>query len=661
MDTHADTTVLGSNCVVLSYTGKECEVSPYSSQYEAVQNVPVVTGATVWTNAADGTAYLLIFHESLWMGDKLDHTLVNPNQLRAYDVSIQDNPFDTKPLSITTDDASVELYSEGTIICGDTRTPTESELSQFPRLILTSPHDWDPHNVCFPSCNGQSSNSVSIEFNHSILAVDTLLQHTIYDPIMVASLMLSHVQVAEMTMASTLQHIPLSRTFQLKERHSSITPSDLSERWYIGLGQATQMLKVTTQWLMRSAILPLARRYCADRMFIRPRIRGTIYTDTMNGRYKSLDGNKHAQIFANESFFATAYPMEHKSSTGQALKQCFSDFGIPDKLECDGAAEQVGKRTEFQSTIGKHAIDLHMTKPHRHNQSKVEGVVREIRKRWFCIMLKKKVPRQLWDYGVKWVCEVMQCTASTSGDLSGRISLEQLTGETTEISEYLDFIFYDWCWYNDNDRLGETKLDRWLDVSHRVGSLMSNWVLTQKGNVISHTTVSRVTNLEMQIDSTKSRLQEFNTAITDRLNDEAHIIIEGGKSQPYDWSDHPFDEDIDFVEEFHSVVSNSEIKEADEELTPDTYDDRYLNMELAVPRGDNPNPQYAKVTKQLRDADGIPIGTANENPILDSHMYEVEYQNGTKASLAANYIAENLFAQVDQEGNRHVLLDELID
>ena len=125
---------------------------------------------------------------------------------------------------------------------------------------------------------------------------------------MVASLMLSHVQVAEMTTPSTLQDIPSTRTFQLKERHSSITPSDPSERWYIGLGQATQMLNVTTQRLMRSAILPLARRYCADKMFIRPRIRGTIYKDTMNGRYKAPDGNKRAQIFANESFFATAYP-----------------------------------------------------------------------------------------------------------------------------------------------------------------------------------------------------------------------------------------------------------------------------------------------------------------------------------------------------------------
>ena len=98
----------------------------------------------------------------------------------------------------------------------------------------------------------------------------------------------------------------------------------------------------------------------------------------MNGCYKSLDGNKHAQIFANESFFATAYLMEHKNSAGQALKQFISDFGIPDKLVCNGAAEQVGKRTEFQSTARKHAIDLHVTEPHHHNQSKVEGVVREI-------------------------------------------------------------------------------------------------------------------------------------------------------------------------------------------------------------------------------------------------------------------------------------------
>ena len=115
--------------------GKECEVSPYSSESEAVWNIPVVTGAMVWMNPMDGTAYLLVFQESLWMGDKLDHTLVNPNQLRAYSVSIQDSPFDTKPLSITADDVSVEFDP---ISSGLTVSVSRTTLST-PSLFLSPP------------------------------------------------------------------------------------------------------------------------------------------------------------------------------------------------------------------------------------------------------------------------------------------------------------------------------------------------------------------------------------------------------------------------------------------------------------------------------------------------------------------------------------------
>ena len=69
----------------------------------------------------------------------------------------------------------------------------------------------------------------------------------------------------------------------------------------------------------------------------------------------------------------------------------------------------------------------------------------------------------------------------------------------------------------------------------------------------------------------------------------------------------------------------------------------------------------ARVTKRLKDSNGIPIGTADQNPLLDTRMYEVEFADGEKVSLTANYIAENLFAPVDDEGNRHVLMKEIID
>ena len=42
-------------------------------------------------------------------------------------------------------------------------------------------------------------------------------------------------------------------------------------------------------------------------------------------------------------------------------------------------------------------------------------------------------------------------------------------------------------------------------------------------------------------------------------------------------------------------------------------------------------------------------------------MYEVEYQDGHKASLSANAIAQNMFAQVDEEGNRHIMFQQIVD
>ena len=42
-------------------------------------------------------------------------------------------------------------------------------------------------------------------------------------------------------------------------------------------------------------------------------------------------------------------------------------------------------------------------------------------------------------------------------------------------------------------------------------------------------------------------------------------------------------------------------------------------------------------------------------------MYEVEFVDGEKASLVANYIVENLFTQIDDEGNRQVLMNDIID
>ena len=69
--------------------------------------------------------------------------------------------------------------------------------------------------------------------------------------------------------------------------------------------------------------------------------------------------------------------------------------------------------------------------------------------------------------------------------------------------------------------------------------------------------------------------------------------------------------------------------------------------------------EFTRVKKRLKDANGRPIGVANDNTILDSRMYEVECNNCHTTSLAANLIAKNLFTQVDQEGNLFIILESI--
>ena len=144
--------------------------------------------------------------------------------------------------------------------------------------------------------------------------------------------------------------------------------------------------------------------------------------------------------------------------------------------------------------------------------------------------------------------------------------------------------------------MGETKMGRWLGVSHKTGSLMSFWILTPSCRVVSRTSVQRITNLELQEETNKRRLTTFDNTVKGYLRDYNHVLNEGSKSEPYDWSTHPFDDDPDFKEEFDNAVNNPEVKETDELFTPDTYD-QYLQMELALAQGDSLEPRLARVTK----------------------------------------------------------------
>ena len=118
------------------------------------------------------------------------------------------------------------------------------------------------------------------------------------------------------------------------------------------------------------------------------------------------------------------------------------------------------------------------------------------------------------------------------------------------------------------------------------------------------------------------------------------------------------EDDPEFLNEFEKIIQDDEVPEADD-ISLGPREDSYINMEIGVPKGDGGELLHATVKQRVLDGNGRPVGTETMNPITDTRLYEIEFIDGSTEVMAANVIAENLLSQVDQEGHRQLMLDEI--
>jgi hypothetical protein len=141
LDNHADTHVLGRNCLVLFSSGRTCSVSPFSDKYKAMKDVPIVTAATAYDDEESGRTIILILHEAIWLGDQMEHTLLNPNQCRSYGLLVCDDPTDPhRELGFVdpVTNISVPFKMKGSVAMFLTCTPTIDEIDSCDKVIMCS-------------------------------------------------------------------------------------------------------------------------------------------------------------------------------------------------------------------------------------------------------------------------------------------------------------------------------------------------------------------------------------------------------------------------------------------------------------------------------------------------------------------------------------------
>jgi hypothetical protein len=98
-------------------------------------------------------------------------------------------------------------------------------------------------------------------------------------------------------------------------------------------------------------------------------------------------------------------------------------------------------------------IRLHNSEKGRYVQyHAADWEIMNLGKCWRLRMARKKVPGWLWDYGLVYEGELVLTRMSRGRD--GRTGYEEVTGNTPNISKWLDFLsqdfeFYDLVWWID--------------------------------------------------------------------------------------------------------------------------------------------------------------------------------------------------------------------
>ena len=119
---------------------------------------------------------------------------------------------------------------------------------------------------------------------------------------------------------------------------------------------------------------------------------------------------------------------------------------------------------------------------------------------------------------------------------------------------------------------------RFLGVTGTVALLMSYWVLSSIGIPESHTTFSRVTQLEAKTEANIERFKVHNEKIIKRFK-ETWLSPSGDSPQIYEWEE-TFRDDEEFIKKFIKIYDNPEVPDMDD-YTPDAYDP-HIGMEILL-------------------------------------------------------------------------------
>ena len=446
-------------------------------------------------------------------------------------------------------------------------------------------------------------------------------------------------------------------------KSNGVTAEHLSKIWCIPFDDAARTLKNTSQLIQQNPDASLSRvALNNDRQVRYRKLKSTFYTDTMfaTKKAKSLRGNTCLQLFVSDKDYVAVYPMTKEAEYPLALKLFAKEVGAPDVLICDGSQTQNQREVKlFCTQMSTTLLTLEAETQFANRAELIIGIIKESTRR---DLLISGSPIVLWDYCIERRALIYQVTSKKLFQLQGSNPHTATFGTEADISNLCHFGWYEWVYYRDKSRQFPHQkkcLGRCLGPAKNEGNVMANWILTRQGTVVPRRTIRRLTADERsesnEVEAAKRAA--FTENITRKLGDSVML-----PSTPLptieepDWDDEPYgDDESPTVEPFEADLVDA----AGKPIMMHSLHDALINAEVLLSKDEST--AIARVVRRAVGSNGEAIGNWNENPILNTLVYECEFDDGTIKEYAANVIASNIYEEGDADGFSTSLMSKIVD
>ncbi len=585
----------------------------------------------------------------------MEVNLLCPSQMREAGVTVNDTPLrhippekrNSESHSIIKDSLHIPLSLHGGTVISyfKVRKPTEDEVNDpttYPHINMTNDSEWDPYDESLSHQEDTLYRSLAIDMEYGFQGTVS----SITSCLSAISCVFDNDVYLERLQLIKFRTTTLSSTLTKKRRQ--LTPEDLALKWFIGIETAKRTIEKTTQRGIRDFSTTSGSKrmkHTAYQLKYR-HLRATVYTDTMFATVKSLRQNTCAQLYVTSFHWTRIFPMKRKSEAHLTLDVLFREVGVFNKIVPDNALELTDG--EFRRKAIHAGAAIRPVEAYTHNQNLAESAIRELRRMYKKAMLATNAPHVLWDYCMELMAQIRSHLALDLLELQGDTPSTALTGDTSDISNLCEFRWYDLVWFVDpTDKMENKKLARYLGPSHDIGQAMSSKLLSKKAQEISRTSVIPLSVEDKNNPAVQEKINEYSQSLSQALGERmAGIPIDTDDEIP---QFEPYSDD--------STGDEPTMEEADT-LDYNEYN-KFISAQVILPRSGEK--AVGRVIKRKRDEDGHFVGKSHSNPLLDTTLYDVEFEDGLVETYAANQIAEGIFAQVDDEGREYLLIDEIVD